>query len=67
MAGIGNVKMPIKEVTETMTMNVRVTGLWPFTWRMRIGVWLIKFAAWVMPMRVFVETWSGEPEEPDDA
>ena len=50
------VAVPIGDVTRRMVINVKVTGLRAFTLRMHIVIWIIRFAAWIAPVRMIVDT-----------
>ena len=39
----------VSEITKGSTINIRLTGVKVFTWRIRIATWLIAMASVVMP------------------
>ena len=44
------VEFPVSEVTKGVTVNVRLTGVTVFTWRIRIATWLMQIAAMILPL-----------------
>lgn len=50
-----NVYVDASKVASNMTMNVHVTGFQSWLWRKRIGVWLIRLAAYVMGVGIEIK------------
>ncbi len=51
MAEPGTMRMPISCATRNVTLNVEVTGLRVFRWRMWLTTQIIRFGIWVSGMR----------------
>jgi hypothetical protein len=48
-------KIPIDQISQSMTLHVEVTGMRRWNVRMRLAVWLIYLAALVAPIRFNVQ------------
>lgn len=55
MANISEVKFPVSQAMKNITITVKLTGLKPLVWRMKLGILLFKFAAWVIGCNVQLE------------
>ena len=51
-----NAEFPMSNVMSHVTLNVRITGQRTYAVRLRMGVWLIKLAAWILGCHVNIET-----------
>lgn len=49
------ITIPMSSVSHNMTATIALTGLKRFNLRCRIGIALMRFAAWVLPFRTEVE------------
>jgi len=45
-----------KELAHSFTIKVRIKHMGEWHWRLKIGAWLIRLAAWVMWMNVEIES-----------
>ena len=53
---IGQVTVPISDIINNVTMTIKVTGAGRFNFRMKMAVYIIRFASWVCPIKTVVST-----------
>lgn len=51
--------IPIERATDEILVEIKVTGLRRFNLRCKLGVWLLKLGAWVLPLKTKV-IWTEE-------
>jgi len=51
-----NAKIPISHITQQVTMNVEVTGIRAWRWRVKIAGWLLALAARVAGVGLQIQT-----------
>jgi hypothetical protein len=59
MAKLGEVRFPVAKALQSMTLQVRVTGLRRFRIRVWLGIRLLKLAAWVIGTGINIELPNG--------
>lgn len=48
-------KIPISDCVKDATLELTITGLTVFTWRISLAIFFIKVAAWVFPTKAEVK------------
>lgn len=52
---IGRITVPVSDAIGSLTATITVRGLKTFSVRCRVGLVLLRFAAWVLPFKTDVE------------
>lgn len=47
----------VKTAAQNLTLHVQIKGVNQWRWRLALGAWLIRLAAWVMWLDVEFEAW----------
>ena len=48
-------KIPMHRITKDVVMEVEVTGVRTFRWRLKVATWLIRLAAWVAGVGIRID------------
>ena len=52
---IGSVEYSVKDLAAAYVLYARITNVGEWSWRLTVGSWLIRLAAWVMWVNVEIE------------
>lgn len=57
------IRVPISTATKESTVTIKIPGLKTFRARMWVATLIIRFAAWVMPLKTTVEYVDGDDDQ----